>query len=78
MTTNPGDLRWDMYDRELYASPYGAYRGLREEAPLYYNEQYGFYAVSRFEDVRNVLVDRDTRARSPWRSTARMSRRGAS
>ena len=43
----PAALRYDMYDRELYASPYETFRRLREEAPLYYNEEYDFYALSR-------------------------------
>jgi cytochrome P450 len=54
------DVYFDMYDRDIYASPYGVYRRLREEAPLYYNETYNFYAVSRFDDVGRVLADRDT------------------
>jgi cytochrome P450 len=49
-----------MYNRDIYANPYPVYRRLREEAPLYYNEQYDFYAVSRFEDAERVMVDRDT------------------
>lgn len=48
-----------MYDRELYASPYTMYRRLRDEAPLYYNAAYDFYAVSRFDDAARVLGDRD-------------------
>ena len=36
------------------------FRRLREEAPLYYNEQYDFYAVSRYDDVERGLVDRET------------------
>jgi cytochrome P450 len=32
---------------------------IREERPLYYNEQYGFYAVTRYEDCVRVLGDRD-------------------
>jgi cytochrome P450 len=53
------DVYFDMYDRELYASPYDMYRRLRDEVPLYYNEEYRFYAVSRFDDVARVLGDRD-------------------
>ena len=33
---------------------------LREEAPAYYNDEYDFYAVSRYEDVERGLGDRDT------------------
>jgi cytochrome P450 len=36
------------------------YRRRREEAPLYRNDEYDFYAVSRFADVERGLVDRDT------------------
>jgi cytochrome P450 len=35
-------------------------RRLREEAPLYYNAQYDFYALSRFDDVNKALVDHRT------------------
>jgi cytochrome P450 len=36
------------------------FRRLREEAPLYYNERYDFYAVSRYQDAVRVLSDRNT------------------
>jgi ferredoxin len=41
-----------------FATPYPAFARLREQAPLYYNEQYDFYAVSRYEDVERGLLDR--------------------
>lgn len=60
MTLTPSDVHFDMYDRELYASPYGMYQRLREEAPLYYNDEYKMFVVSRHADVARVLGDRDT------------------
>src|SRR6201997_4774777 len=36
------------------------FRRLREEVPLYYNEQHDFYALSRFADVDDALVDFQT------------------
>ena len=51
-----GSVHWDPYDPKYFANPYPAFRRLREEAPLYYNEQYDFYAVSRFEDVARGLA----------------------
>src|SRR5262249_44026705 len=54
------DLRYDPYDLALLADPYPAFKRLRDEAPLYYNEEYDFYAVSRFVDVENALKDRET------------------
>jgi len=55
-----GALRWDPYDPEFFADPYPAFRRLREEAPIYYNDQYGFYAVSRYADVERGLTDKET------------------
>jgi len=51
------DLYYDPYDVDNDTDPYPVYRRLREEAPLYYNEQYDFYAVSRYEDCERGLVD---------------------
>ncbi len=51
------DVYYDPYDSEIDANPYPVYRRLREEAPLYYNEKYDFYAVSRYEDCERGLVD---------------------
>ena len=59
MTTTT-DLHYDPYDLDIDADPYPVYRRLRDEAPLYYNEQHDFYAVSRFDDVQRGLVDRET------------------
>jgi cytochrome P450 len=36
------------------------WRRLRDEAPLYYNEQYDFYALSRFGDVMAASLDWQT------------------
>jgi cytochrome P450 len=58
--TTGSDLYYDPYDVEIYADPYPVFRRLREEAPLYYNGTYDFYAVSRFDDVERGLADRAT------------------
>jgi len=51
------DIRYDPYDVELNADPYDMFRRLRQEQPLYRNEQHDFWAVSRFDDVEHVLKD---------------------
>ncbi|OLP02421.1 cytochrome [Mycolicibacterium porcinum] len=51
---------FDPYDVEINANPYPTFARLREEAPLYYNEQHDFYALSRFADVNKGLVDHET------------------
>jgi cytochrome P450 len=51
---------YDPYEVEITANPYPVFRRLREEAPLYYNERFDFYALSRFADVERGLLDRET------------------
>jgi cytochrome P450 len=53
-------VHFDPYDVELNNDPYPMFRRLREERPLYYNEQHDFYAISRFADVDNAIVDNKT------------------
>jgi cytochrome P450 len=54
------DIHFDPYDAELVVDPYPMYRRMREERPLYYNEQYDFYALSRYADVDGALMDHRT------------------
>ena len=54
------DLHYDPYDVELNIDPYPMFARLREEAPLYYNPQHDFYAVSRYDDVNKAVIDHET------------------
>jgi cytochrome P450 len=56
-TESQSELYYDPYDFEIDADPYPIWKRLRDEQPLYYNEKYDFYAVSRFDDVEKGLVD---------------------
>jgi cytochrome P450 len=60
MTVTDADVYYDPFDSDIRRDPYPVYRRLREEAPLYYNERFDFYAVSRYDDVERVLLDRQT------------------
>jgi cytochrome P450 len=51
------DAYYDPYDWDIDTDPYPAWKRLRDEAPLYYNEKYDFYALSRFDDVERCSVD---------------------
>jgi len=57
MTLNGGGVYYDPYDFEIDTDPYPVWKRMRDEAPLYYNEKYDFYALSRFEDVERCSVD---------------------
>jgi cytochrome P450 len=50
---------YDPYDPEVMADPLPYYRVLRDEHPAYWLPQYEAWALSRFEDVWQVLSDRE-------------------
>jgi cytochrome P450 len=57
MTTRDADIYYDPYDFEIDSDPYPVWKRLRDERPLYYNERYDFYALSRFDDVDRCSLD---------------------
>ncbi len=60
MTTATEPLVYDPYAYEIHEDPYPTYARLREEAPLYRNEERGFWALSRYADVLAAFRDSDT------------------
>jgi cytochrome P450 len=50
-------MEFDPLSADFFDDPYDTYRWLRDEAPVYCNERYGFWALSRFADV--VAAHRD-------------------
>ena len=48
---------FDPYDWAVHEDPYPFYRALRERAPVYYNEERGFWALSRHADVLAAFRD---------------------
>jgi cytochrome P450 len=56
--TDTGDAYWDPYSIELDDDPHPAWRQLRDEFPVYRNDAYDFWALSRFADVD--AASRDT------------------
>ncbi|OKH62855.1 cytochrome P450 [Mycobacterium sp. SWH-M5] len=54
------NVYFDPYDVAINSDPYPTFARLREEAPLYYNEQFDFYALSRYHDVNKALIDHET------------------
>ncbi|WP_395310206.1 cytochrome P450 [Mycobacterium sp. AMU20-3851] len=51
---------YDPYDVGIVHDPYPTYTTLRDEAPLYYNEKYRFWALSRHADVERALSNWET------------------
>jgi cytochrome P450 len=54
------EISYDPYDYAIDADPYPVWTRLRDEAPVYYNAQHDFYALSRYDDVLQGLLDTDT------------------
>ena len=46
-----GSVYWDPYRPDLGKDPYPTFKRMRNEAPLYHNAEYDFYALSKFEDI---------------------------
>jgi len=59
-TVSTPEVYYDSADFDIARNPYPVFKRLRDEAPLYYNEDRDFYAVSRFDDVASMLVDNQT------------------
>jgi cytochrome P450 len=51
---------YDPYDAEINADPYPTYARLRAEAPVYHNDRYDFWALSRHADVDKALANWQT------------------
>ncbi|KUI26817.1 cytochrome P450 [Mycobacterium sp. GA-2829] len=50
---------YDPFDAAVMADPLPYYRTLRDEHPLYYVDEWDLYALSRFEDIWQVLEVND-------------------
>ena len=53
----PAPVEFDPFAEAYFEDPYEMYRRLRDEAPLYFSERYGFYALSRYDDVCDASRD---------------------
>jgi cytochrome P450 len=56
-TTAAPDLYFDPYDVEINADPYPIYTRLRDDAPIYHNEPYDFWMLTRHADVEKALLN---------------------
>lgn len=54
------DLYYDQYDYTIDDDPYPVLKRMRDEAPVWYNQQYNFWLLSRFEDVSNASKNHET------------------
>jgi cytochrome P450 len=54
------DLYWDPFSPELRDDPYPLWKRMRDEAPVYHNDKYDFWVLSRFHDIEQAHKDVET------------------
>src|SRR5262249_57469147 len=69
--SSAGAIYFDPYDYDIDANPHPIWRRMRDEAPLYRNDTYDFYALSRFDDVLAASIDAETYS-STWGTVLEM------
>ncbi len=50
-------IYWDPYDIEIDANPHPVWRRMRDDSPVYFNERFDFYALTRYHDVEAAHRD---------------------
>lgn len=58
--TAAAPVEFDPYSNVFFDSPFDTYRRMRDEAPVYYNPKYDFYALTRYDDVAAAYKDTAT------------------
>jgi cytochrome P450 len=58
--TTTSAIYWDPFDEDIDTSPYEVWRRMRDEMPLYRNDKYDFWALTRHADVHAAHVDPQT------------------
>lgn len=54
------EMYWDPFDPALRKDPYPLWKRLRDEQPLYHNDRYDFWVLSRYADVEAAHKDHQT------------------
>jgi cytochrome P450 len=53
-------MTYDPFSPEFQEDPFPVHEWMRDEAPVFHSEKWGFWALSRFEDVRAAALDPET------------------
>ena len=60
ITPHADSVEFDPFSQEFFDGAYEKYRRLRDEAPVYYNAKWDFWALSRYDDVAPATKDHET------------------
>jgi cytochrome P450 len=53
-------IYYDPYDYEIDTDPHPVWKEMRDREPVYWNDRFGFFALSRFDDVWRAYLDTAT------------------
>ncbi len=53
-------LYYDQYSYEIDDNPYAIWKRLRDEAPVWHNDKYNYWVLSRYDDVLKASMDWET------------------
>jgi cytochrome P450 len=53
-------IEFDPFSMDFFNGAYDTYRRLRDQAPLYYNEKWDFWTLTRYDDVAPATKDHET------------------
>ena len=53
-------IEFDPFSQDFFDGAYATYRRLRDEAPVYYNAKWDFWALTRYDDVAPGTKDHET------------------
>ena len=65
----------DFFDPDISECPYGAYKILQDNAPVWQDPKSGMFIITRYEDVQEVL--KDTKSFRNKRDKGKTDRRSA-
>lgn len=68
-TTFDGDLSF--LNPATNSNPFPAYAHLLQDCPIYFDPAIRFFVVTRYEDIRRILLDAKTFSSAAWQDTAR-------
>ncbi len=60
MTGSSPIREYDPFSAAFQADPFPVYRWMRDEAPVFHSRKWGWWALSRFDDVRAAAIDPET------------------
>ena len=57
MSERDSEVNLDLFDPEVQACPWEAYKMMRDQGPVYQDPKSGFFVVTRYKELREMVLD---------------------